>query len=335
MRALPRAAALAMMLCAATLCAAADDGGYRVIDTIAGPDGGYDYTSVDSAAQRLFVAREYGVMAIDLRTRKVIPKLIEGSDLSAVLIIPDSNLLLTTNWGADTATLLDRHTGAAKAQIATGRQPDAALFEPTAKHAWVMNGASQDISVIDVAKARVVATIPLGGKPEGAAADGKGIVYVNIEDSAEVAVIDVASHTVVRRHRLVDCVEPTGIAYDAVTGLLMSACHNGVVRLLSAADGRDRGAVTVDKGADGAIFDGARRLAYIPCNDGTLTIFSLDRNGRASPAARVKTARGARTAAVDPTTGRVYLPTADFTDDEKGEAVRTPATFRVLVVAPQ
>jgi YVTN family beta-propeller protein len=330
MRALSAAAALAV-----TLCAAANGTAYRVIETIAGPDGGYDYVSVDSAAQRLFVAREYGVMAIDLRTRKVIAKLIEGDDLSAVLIIPDSNLLLTTNWGANTATLLDRHTGAATAQIATGKQPDAALFEPSARQVWVMNGASRDISVIDVAKARVVATIPLGGKPEAATTDGKGTVYVNIEDTAEVAAINVASHTVVRRYRLVDCVEPTGIAYDAVTDVLMSACHNGVVRLLAAADGRDRGAVTVGQDADGAIFDGVRRLAYIPCNDGTLTIFSLDPTGRASAATQVKTARGARTAALDPTTGRLYLPTADFTKDEKGEPVRTPGTFRVLVVGPQ
>ncbi|HEV8329922.1 MAG TPA: hypothetical protein VGQ22_00755 [Steroidobacteraceae bacterium] len=325
---------LALTLGAVTLGAAAG-GSYRVTGSIAGPDGGYDYASVDSTAQRVFIAREYGVMAIDLRTRTLIPKLIEGNDLSAVLIIPDTTLLLTTNWGADTATLLDRRTGAAKAQIATGKQPDAALFEPTARHAWIMNGGSQDISVVDIARARVIATIALGGKPEAATADGKGSVYVNIEDSAEVAVIDVASHKVVRRHRLVDCVEPTGIAYDAVTGLLISACHNGVVRLVSASDGKDRGALSVGKDADGAIFDGARRLAYIPCNDGTLTIFGLDRKGHATLVASVKTARGARTAALDATTGRLYLPTADFTQDEKGEPVRTPGTFRVLEVAPQ
>lgn len=325
---------LALTLDAATL-GAATGGSYRVTGSIAGPDGGYDYVSVDSAAQRVFIAREYGVMAIDLRTRTVIPKLIEGSDLSSVLIIPDTPLLLTTNWGADTATLLDRHTGAAQAQIATGKQPDAALFEPHARRAWIMNGGSHDISVVDIAQARVIATIPLGGKPEAATADGKGRVYVNIEDTAEVAVIDVASHQVVRRHRLVDCVEPTGIAYDTVTGLLISACHNGVVRLVSAADGKDRGAVSVGKDADSAIFDGARRLAYIPCNDGTLTVFSLDRKGQPTLLASVKTARGARTAALDATTGRLYLPTADFTQDEKGEPVRTPGTFRVLEVAPQ
>ncbi len=322
MRLFPKAVSLAV-LCAAKLCMA-DPSGYRVIDSIAGPDGGYDYASVDAAAQRLFVAREYGVMAIDLRTSTVIPKLIEGDDLSAVLIVPDSDLLLITNWGADTATLLDRRTGAAKAQIATGEQPDAALFEPTTAHAWIMNGASKDISVIDVTKRRVVATIPLGGKPEAAAADGKGRVYVNIEDTAEVAVVDAASYKVVRRHRLVDCIEPTGIAFDAVTGLLMSACHNGVVRLLSAADGKDRGAVTVGEDADGAIFDGARRLAYIPCDDGTLTIFRLDADGRPSAVASVKTARGARTAALDAASGRLYLPAGD-----------KPGTFRVLVVAPQ
>jgi DNA-binding beta-propeller fold protein YncE len=321
-------------LCA-SFTAAAVDAPYSVLDSIAGPDGGYDYVSVDSVAQRVFVAREYGVMAIDVKDGKVIPQLLKGNDVSAVLLIPKTDLLLTTNWGGNTATLSNRHTGATTAEIKTGKQPDAAVFEPTSGHAFVMNGESQDITVIDIARGSAIGTIALKGKPEAAAADGKGRLFINIEDSAEVAVIDVATLKVQRYYSIQDCVEPTGIAYDAVSGLLISACHNGIARLIEAATGKDRGAVPVGKEADGAIFDAARRLAYIPCDDGTLTIFRLNKNGQAAHVAVVKTAAGARTAALDATTGRLYLPAADSTVNNAGKEVRTPGSFRVLVVAPQ
>ncbi|MBB6093735.1 YVTN family beta-propeller protein [Povalibacter uvarum] len=331
------AAAFAALVvaCAPECTFAAEGAQYKVVDTFRGPDGGYDYVSVDSAAQRVFIARKYGVMAIDLKDRKVIPELIKGNDVSAVLIIPGTDLLLTTNWGGHTATLLDRRTGKAKAEIVTGKQPDAAVFDPSSRRAFVMNGESKDITVVDVAKAVAIATIPLGGKPEAGAADGKGRIYVNIEDTAQIAVIDTARLKVLTKYSIPECEEPTGIAYDAVTGVLISACHNGIARLVDAATGKDRGWFKVGAEADGAIFDSARRLAYIPCDDGTMTIVHLDERAQTRPVAVVKTARGARTAALDPQTGRLYLPYADFTTDSAGEDVQTPGTFAVLVVAAQ
>ncbi|MBL4894871.1 MAG: hypothetical protein JKY59_08430 [Emcibacter sp.] len=252
-------------ICAAYQCAAADD--YAIAERYKGPDGGYDYISIDPVTRRIFVGREYGVLAIDLKTNTVIPKLMEANDVAAVLIIPESELMLSTIWGDNHAALFNRHTGEIIATIPTGKEPDGALYDKTSGLVFVMNGASEDVTVIDIHRREVIKTIPMGGKPEAATSDGKGRVYINIEDTAEIAVIDVKTLSVQARFHMPGCIEPTGIAYDDVTGLLISACHNGMAKLTKAENGMDKGYVSIGKNADGAIFDPIRRLVYISCMD--------------------------------------------------------------------
>jgi YVTN family beta-propeller protein len=321
------------MLAAVSAVATAAEPSYSVVDRYPGPDGGYDYISFDGANQRLFVGRTTGVMTIDLPSRKVTGDFIKGQDVAAVLVIPDSSLMLATVGGANAATVFDRVRGVVKANISTGKSPDGALYDPASKLVFVMNGESADVTLIDIARARAVATIPIGGTPEAAASDGNGRVYINVEDTAEIAVVDSKARKVVARHKLPGCVEPTGMAFDATTGLLMSVCHNETAKLIDARTGQDAGSVRIGKGADGAIFDARRRLVYVPCNDGTLWIFRLTTAGKAVPVQSLKTHPYARTAALDPETGRIYLPAIQRRADASGEMKRVPGTFQVLVVA--
>ncbi|MGK6320331.1 YncE family protein [Sphingomonas sp. DT-204] len=308
---------------------------YAVVDRIPGPDGGYDYVSVDPEIGRVFVGRRDGVMAVDLADRKVIPALVPGQGVAAVLSIPGSTLMLSTNGKTATATLFDRRTGEVKATIPTGEDPDGAAYDPASGLAFVMNGGAQSVSVIDLAQAKTVASIPLGDTPEAAVSDGKGRLFVNLEHGAAIAVIDIATRTVAARYALAGCETPTGIAYDAASGLLISACQNGIAKLVDAATGRDRGAVPIAHEADGAILDAGRRLVYVPCNEGSLAIFPLSIAGKAGPVTRVPTQVGAYTAALDPRSGRIYLPAADWAKDANGDDKRVPGTFKLIVVAPQ
>ena len=310
------------------------EAGYSVVDRIPGPDGGYDYISVDSANHRVFVARTNGVMTIDLATRRVIPTVVTGEGVAAVAMIAGTDLMLATNGDSETATLFDRNSGAVKALIPTGKEPDAALFDAASGLAFVMNWGSEDVTVINVASATVVATIAVGGKPEAATLDGDGHMFVNILDTAEIVVIDVGERKVVRRYPLPGCKEPTGIAYDPASNLLISACHNGTAKLIDAGTGADRGSVRIGQGADGAIFDARRRLVYISCFDGTIAIFPLEHDGRPGVVTTVNTQQGARTSALDGETGRLYLPTTEYRKDSEGQRHRVPGTFMVLVVAP-
>jgi YVTN family beta-propeller protein len=317
----------------ARLAASTDQPSGKVVATYGGPDGGYDYVSVDPELGRVFIAREYGVMAIDLATRRVIDKLVAANDVAAVLPIPGGALMLSTSYVDDAVLLFDRRNGKIVAKVSAGDGPDAATYDPSSHLVFVMNGNSEDLTLIDPARRVRLATIPAGGRPEAAVADGRGRVFVNIEDKAHVAEVDTATRKVTRRFALPGSVEPTGIDFDAVANLLLVACHNSKTKLIHAATGKDRGSVPTGSMADGAIFDAARRVAYVSAADGTLTRFELDARGKLGRIAHIATAKGARTAALDPRTGQLYLPTVD-TVTEHGKKKAVPGSFRVLEVAP-
>ena len=231
---------------------------YRVIERIPGGDGGYDYISVDSATHVVFVGRTTGVMKLDLQTRKVTMDFVKGEDVASVLPIPGTPLMLSTNGQSNTATLFDRNSGAVKAHIPTGKGPDGAFYDAAGKLAFVMNGEGRSATVVDPARGSAVGTIALGGEPEAGVSDGRGRAYINLNDRAEIAVVDVKSRKAVARYKMPGCKEPTGIDYDPQSSLLISACRGSkVAKLIDSVTGADRGTVAIGDGADGVIFDSA------------------------------------------------------------------------------
>ena len=306
---------------------------YGVVDRIPGPDGAYDYISVDSHAQRLFVGRENGVMAVDIATHQLTSAFVDGEGVASVLLLADGTQALSTNRAGDTATLFDRRNGKVLSVLRMGKGPDGALLDRFSGLVFVFNSGSADATLIDVAKRAVVGTISLGGKPEASVEDGNGRVYVNIEDRADIAVIDTRTRKLVKRLALQECVEPTGLAFDAETNVLISACSNGIAVLIDAGSGQSLRNVPVGRKADGVIFDAQRRIAYVPCGDGTLTIFRLDKQRKASEIVSIPTQEGARTAALDQASGRLYLPAVHYLFGSDGKRKRAPGTFAVLVVS--
>jgi YVTN family beta-propeller protein len=303
-----------------------------VIGTIAGPDGGWDTASVDSEARRLYIAHGDAVMAVDLDSGKVTPKLVDGKRLHAVLPLADGKAL-STNGGDNTATVFEASTGKVIASIATGLNPDVAIFDPASGLALVMDGKGGDITLIDPRTASSPGRITIGGKLEFAAADGTGRVFVNVEDKAEIAVVDVAARKVTARYGLTGCEGPSGLALNPATGLLLAACSNQKAVALRAKDGAIVATLTIGERPDGAIFDAARNLFFIPCGAGTIAVIG-ENAGIPAVISTVATANGARTAALDSKTGKLYLPTADFQAPAEGEKRHTvvPGSFRVLVV---
>ena len=196
-----------------------------------------------------------------------------------------------------------------------------------------MDAGSGEATVIDPAAAKVLATVAIGGSLEFATADGRGRMYVNVEDRNEVAVLDTRARKVVARFALAGCDGPTGIAYDPAAGAIVSACANGVA-IVSAPSGRQIARLTIGKGADGAAFDATRHLVLIPAGrDGNLSIIRL--RPTAAVVQQVPTAVSARTIALDPSTGRAYLPSATLAPAVGKERPKpVPGTFRVIVVAP-
>jgi len=307
---------------------------YLVVAQLAAGDGGWDLLSVAPADQRLYVAHGDRVTAFDLRTGSATDNLVAGQRVHAALAIPGTHEVLSTNGETNTALLFDGRTGKVRATIPTGTKPDAAAYDPATRTVWVMNPGSGDITVVDPASAKVVSTVPVGGSLEMGEADGRGRMYVNVEDKNQVAVIDTRARKLVKRFPLDGCDGPTGIAVDSRANEIVSACGGNAVAIVSAPDGRQIARLPIGKGADGAAFDPVHGVALVPGGrDGNLTLIQLGAKPRV--VGQVATAVSARTIAVDPSTGRAYLPSATLSPAPAGERPKAvPGSFRVLVVAP-
>jgi YVTN family beta-propeller protein len=306
---------------------------YRVAGEFKAADGGWDLLSVDPVDRRLYVARADGVTAVDLSSGKVTDKLAAADRGHAAVAIPGTHDVIVTNGNANNASLIDGRTGQVKATIATGKKPDAVAYDPATRSLWVMNAGDGSISVIDPATAKVVATVAVGGSLELGASDGRGKLYVNVEDRNDVAVIDTRARRLIAREPLPGCDGPTGIVYDPATKQTLSACANGVAVVLTD-KGRPVASLQVGKRPDGAAFDLRRHVALVPSGaDGNVSIVELSPSPRV--VGTVATARSARTIALDPSTGRAYLPAADLQPAVGSERPKPiPGTFRILVIAP-
>jgi DNA-binding beta-propeller fold protein YncE len=310
---------------------------YEIKGRIGAPDALWDYASVEVAARRLYVGQIGGVMAVDLDSQSVTPVLVASALVHAVLPIPDTGLVASTNGEGNTVNIFEGKTGHIVATIPAGRDPDALVLEPKSGLLVATNAEGNSLTLIDLKRLAAVGEIAVGGKPEFLAVNGEGLVFNNIEDRNEVAVIDIAARKIIRRVKLSRCQEPTGLAYDVPDSLLISVCQNGVVKFINAKTYIDAATFTVGKGPDAAIFDATRRVAFVPSGDnGTLTVFAVRSATDITVRQTLHTKQGTRTGALDPTTGTLYLPSAQLAPPAKPGAWPSvvPGTFAVLVVVP-
>lgn len=312
---------------------AADAGasGYRVVDRIDGPDGGWDYIRVDASHNRVLVAHGGSVMAVDIAT-KAVSSFGPGTILHDAMPVNGGAEVLVTNGGTATAVFIDAKTSAVVATVPTGKGPDAVTFDAKTGLVLVMDHAGGQITLIDPKTHKVAGTIEVGGDLEAAAVDGTGKAYVNVENKNEIAVIDIVGRKVVTRYALTGCDGPTGIAYDAADKLLIAAC-DGSTDVIEAATGKVRQTLATGKGADGVVFDPRQKLAFVPSGrEGTMAVIAFAK-GKGMIIDTVPTQVGARTIALDERSGRVYLPTAKFAPAAAGaRPARIPGTFQILVV---
>ena len=320
-----------------TVCPAAADAAsptYAKTTTIAGPDGGWDLASVDASSTHLYIARSGGVMRVDLADGRVTPDVVKLQRGHGALALPGGDLVLATSGGESKAILFHGPTGKVVAEIAAGKNPDAVTYDPATRTAWVFNAGSGDATVIDPSSGKVLATVAIGGSLELGAADGRGRLYVNVEDKNDVAVIDTRARKLLKRLPLKGCEGPTGIAYDKAAKLIVSACANGVAKVTTP-EGRDVASVPIGPHPDGAAYDEERGLALVPSGgDGQLTVFRL--TPKPTVVEHMATAAGARTMAFDEATGASYLPSADYAPPAKAGArpQPLPGTFKIVVVKP-
>jgi YVTN family beta-propeller protein len=310
------AIALFTLLCAlaAQALGATREEPYEFIHEIPiGGEGGWDILTVDSDAHRLYLSHATKVVVLDLEKDAVIGQIQNTPGVHGFIAVPEAGRGYASNGQEAKASVVDLKTLKTISKVATGESPDDLVYEPRHGEVYIFNHKGGSVTVIEAKTARVVTTIPLGGSPEFAAVDSSADrVYCNVEDKSEVVVIDATKHAVVAHWPLAPGEEPSGIAFDAAHHRLFSTCHNKLMTMLDTENGKVVATVPIADGPDGCAFSDKSQLAFASCGAGVTTIAKEKTPDFLAVVQTLKTERGARTMAIDPGTGRIYLPTAQF-----------------------
>ncbi len=331
-----RLAALSLLL---PLVAGGAPAPYRVAQTyVLGGTGGWDYVTYDASSKRLFVSRATHVMVVDPHSGSVVGDIPNTPGVHGIALAPDLRKGFTSNGADGTITVFALPSLETLATIQTnGKNPDGIAYEPATQRVVALNGGSNDATVIDARTGIVVATIPLAGRPEFPAADGRGTVYVNIESTSEIVAIDTRAATVAARFPLGTCRNPTGLSMDVPHRRLFTAC-TGEMGVVDADTGKMLATLPTGAGTDATAYDDRRSLAFASNGrEATVTVVREDDPNHFTVLQNTATAPGARTMALDPASGSIYLVTAKLVENPNATSYRgryraLPGTFELLVM---
>jgi len=273
-------------------------------------DGGTDYVAVEPMTGRVFVSRSTHMMVVDGATGKVIGDIPNTPGVHGAGFSVKAGHGFTTNSGDQTVTMFDLKTLAVLKQIKVGPGLDGIMYdEPDDK--IILTNHSRPIgtlTAIDPATGDIVATVELEDTaPEGAAADGKGHIFVNNESKNTIQVIDVKTWKATASWPIAPCDGPTGIAYDKASNRIFSGCSKTSV-VVDASTGKVVAAIANGTRVDALGWDAAKKLIFIPNGgEGSVTVVHQDSADKYTVVATVPTVAGAKTITVDPTTHNVYL----------------------------
>jgi len=314
------------------------EGPYKVLKKVkVGGAGGFDYVTADSAGRRLYVARSGATGArinvFNLDTLEPVGEIPNVSAHGAVISTKSGHGFASSK----PVTMFDSKTLAVLKTIDVEGNPDGMMYDPSSDRVYVLSHREPHVTAINAADGSIAGTVNIGGAPEQAASDGKGHIYIDVEDKENVAVLDARTLMVTGHYDLTGkggvC---AGLALDVKNNVLFTACRNPQnMVVLSASEGKVLATLPLGAGTDGAVFNPATMEAFSSQGDGTLTIvkekgptaFDIEQN--------LTTMVSAKTLALDEKTGHLYLIAAEFGPAPAGGRGRgplVPDSFTILVV---
>ncbi|TDG36163.1 YncE family protein [Pedobacter changchengzhani] len=296
-------------------------------------DGGWDYLTIDQKTNNIFVSHGNQVNVLS-KNGDSIGVIKNTLGVHGIAIVNAVGKGYTSNGKLGTCTVFDLKNFVVLGQIKVGENPDAIFYDDYSKKVIVFNGKSKDASIIDPQNDKVLATVPLGGKPEAGVSDDKGNIFVNIEDTGEIVSFESRTFKVTARYKLKNGEEPSGLAIDRATSRLFTVCGNKLMLVLDSKTGAQVASLPIGEGCDGVVFDKQAKLIYSSNGEGTVTVVKEKSANKFKVVETVKSEMGARTIALNESTGRIFLPTASF---EKSTIAgqrpkRISGTFRVLEI---
>ena len=312
---------------------------YKITNKIQlGGAGGWDYLNVDETAGRLYVSHASQVMVVDLKKGALEGVIADTKGVHGIAIVRDLNKGFVSCGKDSSVAVFNLKTLAVTARVKiTGRNPDAILYDPYKQLIFTFNGGSSNATVLDAKTEKVIATIPLTGKPEFAQSNEKGKVYVNIEDKSTLSVINANTLKVENTWSIAPGEEASGLALDNVNHRLFIVCSNKLMVVMDALTGKVITSLPIGDGCDGVAFDPGTKRAFSSNGDGTMTVVQEVNPGTFKVLENVRTQTGARTIACDKSTHALYLPSAKYEPQAvgaKGRPKMKPDTFMVLEIKP-
>jgi len=309
---------------------------------VLGGAGGWDYLTYDASGKRLYIPRGTHVMVVDPSKGSVVGDVPGTAGVHGVAIATDLNKGFTSNGRDNSVTVFDLTTLQPITTVKTpGRNPDAIVYDPTSKRVFTFVAGPPAIVAIDARTNALIGALPIGGKPEFATVDGRGTLYLNVEDTSQMIAGDTLQSQIKATWALKPCEEPSGMAIDARSHRVFVGCSNKMLAVINGDNGGLVATVSIGAGSDAIGFDPGTNLVFSSNGgDGTLTVIHEDSPDKYSVVGNPATQAGARTLAVDPGTHNVYLVSAEFditpTPVPSGQPRRTlrPGTFTLLVMSP-
>jgi YVTN family beta-propeller protein len=340
-------------LCALLLCvgcaafvlyalAAPQGSGYHLVKRVVlGGEGGWDYVNADPDTHRVYISRGTHIMVVD-PDGKVVGDLPNLKGTHGAALVPDLNRGYSSNGQSNSVTIFDLKTlhVIKEVPLPAAQGPDGYLYDPTSKRVFVFNARSQDATGIDAETGEVAGTVPLGGKPEAAVADGQGHIFVNNEDKTLLVEFDSKTFKVLNNRAIEGCESPSGLAVDTAHKRVFVGCHNQQMVVVDYTTGKSVAKIPIGTGIDATWFDPGTQLAFSSCGDGTITAAHEDSPDKYTVVDTIKTQQGARTMALDTGNHMIYTVTAEFgptpaasPENPRPRPAIIPNTFTLLIFA--
>ena len=322
-------------------------GPYKATKTKVGGEGGTDYIYADADARRLYIARTGKdaprVTVFNLDTLAPEPD-IPGTNAHGVVVSTKSSHGFVSSKPIQ---MFDSNTLMPIKTIEVMGNPDGMLYDAFNDHVYILSHQAPHVTVINAADGAVLGTIDLGGMPEQAASDGKGHIYIDVEDQANIAVVDAKTMMVTAHYDLTGsggtC---AGLAMDAKNNILFAACRMPAnMVILSATDGKIITTLPINGGTDGALFNPNTMEAFSSHGDGTLVVIKENSPTSFAVEQVVQTMTGARTSTLDSKTNRVITMASETTPPPApapgapapggrggGRGQVVPGSFSIIVV---
>ncbi len=287
-------------------------GKYELVKKVAVPgSGGWDYVTVDDASRRVFISHSTQVDVLDADAYTIVGTVPNTPGVHGVAVSSEFGRGYASAGKSDSVVAFDLKTLKPLGEIKVGKKPDAIIYEPLTKRIYVMNGDSDNITVLNAKDGSLAGTIALGGGPEFAVSDGKGNLYVNLEEQNETLHIDVNSLKVVDRWPLAPCATPTALSMDIENRRLFVGCRSRHLAVLNAETGKVVFTAPIGERVDAGAFDSTTKLVYLSTGDGKVSVFHQDSPDKYSLVQAIETKTGGKTMGYDPKTAHVFVPTSE------------------------